>query len=51
MSKEEKKQIIAFHGTNKRGALAILKNGFAPYTHFAAHLEDSLEFGGSANTP
>ena len=38
---------IAFHGTNKKGALAILKSGFAPYIHFAQHLENALEFGGS----
>lgn len=38
---------IKFHGTNKKGAMAILKSGFAPYTHFAAHLEDALEYGGS----
>src|SRR3990167_6845113 len=44
---KKEKQIIAYHGTNKKGALSILKNGFAPYTHFAQHLEDSLEFGGS----
>ena len=38
---------IAFHGTNKDRALEILKIGFAPHTHFAQHLEDALEFGGS----
>jgi len=38
---------IKFHGTNKVGALRIIKEGFAAYTHFAAHLEDSLEYGGS----
>ena len=38
---------LAFHGTNKQGALAILKTGFAPNTHFAKNLQDSLEFGGS----
>jgi hypothetical protein len=27
--------------------LAIIKTGFAPYTHFAKNLQDSLEFGGS----
>src|SRR3990167_4809939 len=36
---------IKFHGTNREGALKILKSGFAPNTHFAAHLEDSLEMG------
>jgi len=45
--KKEEKQIIAFHGTNKKRALAILKSGFAPYTYFAQHLESALEFGGS----
>ena len=38
---------IKFHGTNKEGALKILTSGFAPYTHFASHLEDSLKMGGS----
>ena len=38
---------IKFHGTNKEGALKIIKTGFKPNTHFAGHLEDSLEMGGS----
>lgn len=38
---------MGFHGTNKDGALAILKDGFQPETYFAQHLEDALEFGGS----
>ena len=42
-----KKGILAYHGTNKKGAMKIIKTGFNPYTHFAHHLEDSLEFGGS----
>ena len=40
-------KLLAYHGTNKENALKILKNGFKPYTHFAQHLEDALEFGGS----
>jgi len=38
---------IVFHGTNKENALKIIKHGFKTGTHFAEHLEDSLEFGGS----
>jgi len=38
---------IMYHGTNKERALKIIKNGFSIYTHFAMHLEDALEFGGS----
>jgi len=38
---------IKFHGTNKKRALKIMKEGFRAGTHFACHLEDSLEFGGS----
>src|SRR3989344_7924290 len=41
------RKIIAYHGTNRKGALGIIKTGFKPYTHFAQHLEDALEFGGS----
>jgi len=37
----------AYHGTNKENALKISKNGFKVGTHFASHLEDALEFGGS----
>ena len=44
---QKKDKVLAFHGTNKINALEILKNGFKPYTHFASHLEDALEFGGS----
>jgi hypothetical protein len=39
--------VLAFHGTNKKGMLSIIQNGFKTHTHFARHLEDSLEFGGS----
>jgi hypothetical protein len=38
---------IRWHGTNKENALKIIKNGFLPNTHFALHLEDALEMGGS----
>lgn len=38
---------IGYHGTNKEHALQIIENGLAPDTHFARHLEDALEFGGS----
>jgi len=38
---------LCFHGTNKENALKILNKGFEKGTHFAKHLEDSLEFGGS----
>ena len=37
-----------FHGTNRKIALSIIEQGyFNKGTHFAAHLEDSLEMGGS----
>lgn len=39
--------IWAYHGTNKENALKIIKSGFAVGTHFAHHLEECLEFGGS----
>lgn len=42
-----KEKRLYFHGTNKEGVISILKNGFNKGTHFASHLEDSLEFGGS----
>ena len=45
--RNRKMKTLAFHGTNKKGALDILKTGFAPHTHFAKNLQDSLEFGGS----
>jgi hypothetical protein len=38
--------IICWHGTNYRSAMSIIKNGFRPDTHFAAHAEDALGFGG-----
>ena len=37
---------ICFHGTNKRNAERILKQGFKAGTWFADHLEDALEYGG-----
>lgn len=39
--------IFAYHGTNKENALRIMKEGFVVGTHFAHHLEEALEFGGS----
>jgi len=39
--------IWSYHGTNKENAIKIIKEGFAVGTHFAHHLEDALEFGGS----
>ena len=39
--------MIVFHGTNKENAISISKLGFESDTHFAIHLEDALEFGGS----
>ena len=41
------KERIVFHGVNNlKIAKKILVEGFKPYTYFALHLEDSLEFGG-----
>ena len=37
---------IWYHGTNAEAAEAILDEGFAPGTYFAAHLEDALGYGG-----
>lgn len=37
---------IYFHGTNRRAALSILRNGFRARTYFACHLEDAIAFGG-----
>lgn len=37
---------IWFHGTKAAQAAKISREGFAPKTHFAAHLEDALEYGG-----
>ena len=39
-------QQIHWHGTWKEQADAILREGFAPNTHFAMHMEDALAFGG-----
>lgn len=43
----EERGIYAYHGTNKEHALSIITNGFAVGTHFAHHLEEALELGGS----
>src|SRR5258706_10476613 len=37
---------ICWHGTDEKTAKIILREGFKPYTHFAAHIEDALAFGG-----
>ena len=37
---------ICWHGTDEDTAKVILRDGFKPHTHFAAHLEDALCFGG-----
>ncbi len=41
------KMVICYHGTTKKNAMSILKNGFNPYTYFSEHLEDALGYGGS----
>ena len=40
------KKIICYHGTNKKNADLILKQGFRDGTFFARHLEDALGYGG-----
>lgn len=35
-----------YHGTDKKTAGTILKDGFKRGTYFAIHLEDSVKFGG-----
>jgi len=40
------KERIVFHGTNKKNAEKILKNGFRSNTYFALNLQSALEFGG-----
>lgn len=37
---------IGYHGTDHASAQIILREGFKPWTYFAAHLEDALAFGG-----
>ena len=37
---------ICWHGTDEATAQIILREGFKPYTHFAAHMEDAIAFGG-----
>jgi hypothetical protein len=37
---------ICWHGTDEETAQIILREGFKPHTHFAAHIEDALAFGG-----
>ena len=47
IKENNKNGIWAYHGTNKENALKIIKEGFAVGTHFAHHIEECLEFGGS----
>jgi hypothetical protein len=42
-----KKLVICYHGTNARAAREIVGRGFSEGTHFAAHLEDALGYGGA----
>ena len=44
--KDEADINICWHGTNEEAAQIILREGFRPLTHFAAHVEDALAFGG-----
>ncbi len=39
--------VWAYHGTNKTNARKIIEQGFTVGTHFAHHLEEALELGGS----
>ena len=38
--------MIAYHGTNRKNAASIKREGFKRKTYFARHMEDALEFGG-----
>ena len=38
---------ICYHGTDERGAVSILREGFDEGTYFALHLEDALGYGGT----
>ena len=38
--------MIAYHGTNRKAAASIHREGFRPETWFAMRLEDALAFGG-----
>lgn len=40
--------VVWWHGTTLETAEQILIEGFAPHTHFAAHMEDAFHFGGPA---
>ncbi len=37
---------LCWHGTDEAAAESIQREGFEPWTYFAAHLEDALAFGG-----
>ena len=37
---------ICYHGTDRKAAKAILREGFKPDTWFAQHLEDAVGYGG-----
>ena len=38
---------ICYHGTTRKNARSILKQGFRPETFFARNLQDAVGFGGS----
>lgn len=38
---------ICYHGTSRKNARSILKQGFRPETWFARNLQDAVGFGGS----
>lgn len=39
-------QVICYHGTKAEAAVAIQQKGFRPWTHFARHLENAIDYGG-----
>ncbi len=39
-------KVLAYHGTDAKGAKSILRSGFRANTYFALHLEDAIGFGG-----
>lgn len=46
--KEQKEELsVCWHGTSKKAAENILKEGFNKGTYFSKHLEDALGFGGN----